>query len=178
MFLCLKDIKTFCFGHVFKSHIFEIHTCMKIFFFPVNLASGNYLTHQKCWREEVKSFLLYTYVPETVVWKRHLEHVMKCRNTIKDKRVDLSRGYKLTNKERTDHEVDLILSLQQHEVVLTAFHCLELTSDERGLRKKSRENIDYKYDWLNDKLELRSPSVSRWNILVFGRWIVLEILTN
>lgn len=71
---------------------------------------------------------------------------MKCRNTIKDKRVDLSRGYKLTNKERTDHEVDLILSLQQHEVVLTAFHCLELTSDERGLRKKSRENIDYKYD--------------------------------
>ena len=93
-------------------------------------------------------------------------------------KVDLSRGYKLTNKERTDHEVDLILSLQQHEVVLTAFHYLELTSDERGLRKKSRENIDYKYDWLNDKLELRSPSVSRWNILIFGRWIVLEILTK
>ena len=61
---------------------------------------------------------------------------MKCRNPIKDKKVDLSRGYELTNKERIDHVVDLILSHEHHEVVLTAFHCLELTSDEMDLREK------------------------------------------
>ena len=71
---------------------------------------------------------------------------MKCRNPIKDKKVDLSRGYELTNKEKLDHEVDLILSHEQREVVLTAFHCLELTSDETDLRKKSGENINCKCD--------------------------------
>ena len=71
---------------------------------------------------------------------------MKCRNPIKDKKVDLSRRYELTNKEKLDHEVDLILSHEQREVVLTAFHCLELTSDETDLRKKSGENINCKCD--------------------------------
>ena len=70
----------------------------------------------------MKSFLLYTYVPQRVVWKRLLDHGMKCRNPIKDKKVDLSRRYELTNKEKLDHEVDLILSHEQREVVLTAFH--------------------------------------------------------
>lgn len=64
----------------------------------------------------------------------------KYRNPIKDESVDLSRGYKLINKERTDHEVDLILSHQQHEVVLYSFtHCLELTSDERVSVKNQRK---------------------------------------
>ena len=179
MFLCLKDI-TFCF--VISSNLISLrftHVWKYFyFFFSVNLGFVNYLISQTCWREEVKSFLLYTYVPQRVVWKRLLDHGMKCRNPIKDKKVDLSRGYELTNKEKLDHEVDLILSHEQREVVLTAFHCLELTSDETDLRKKSGENINCKCDWLNDELELRCPSESRWNILIFGRWTVLEILTN
>lgn len=121
------------------SYLWDSHMYENTFFFSVNLASVIYLTSQKCWRGKVKSFLLYTYVPETVVWRRLWEHVTKYRNPIKDEKVDLSRGYKLINKERTDHEVDLILSHQQHEVVLTAFHCLELTSDERGLSKNQEK---------------------------------------